>query len=112
MALSWTPAKKRGVPRMQFRSTCVAPGPGAGFGSFGDVAAMVVGAPPGMSRTELYRQGMRGMGDAGLLDSLVGGKLTAVSAQLSAVERALKISTAASVVAGAIALASLLLRRK
>jgi hypothetical protein len=51
---------------------------------------------------------MLGMGDGGILNTLTGGEYDRVSAQLDRLETALKISIAASVVAGAVALASFL----
>jgi hypothetical protein len=60
------------------------------------VSALVIGTPPGSRPGELWRQGMAGMGD-GLLDKLAGGTIATIQGQLSKVELALKISTAAAV---------------
>jgi hypothetical protein len=108
MALTWkTVRPKNALHKIPFRSSCA---PGSGMGTFGDVSAMVVGAPR-MPPGELYRRGMAGMGATNWIDTLTGGKITAISGQLASVERALKISTAASVVAGLVAVVSLLRRK-
>jgi len=108
MALMWKERRARHTP-FPYRSECET----AGMGRLGrGVQAIVVGTPRGLPRHELWRQGMRGMGAGGLLDKVTGGAFSSVQGQLGDVERALKISTYASVASAAAVLISLWLRRK
>jgi hypothetical protein len=86
--------------RIRFRKDKLVPsGMQQAIGAMGDVGAIIVGG----RGSNLYAQGMRGMGGglAGPVEDLVnrstGGALSNVQTQLSQVELALKISTAAAV---------------
>jgi hypothetical protein len=65
----------------------------------GDLSALVIGAERGLPPGELWRRGMAGMGDegGGFLNTLTGGAVADISAKLTRVEFALKLSTAAAV---------------
>lgn len=71
----------------------------------GSVSALVIGAQTDLSPAELRRRGMASMGD-GLLETVgksFDSRITTIQGKLSDVETLLKISTAASVLAMAVA---------
>ena len=71
----------------------------------GGLEALLVGAPAGLPPGELWRQGMRGMGESlvgGWANALTGGAVANVGQQLARVEIALKVSTVAAIVSAAI----------
>lgn len=105
MALMWRKARPRNRPaELPHASEC------AGMGALGrGVQAIVVGTPRGLPRAALWRQGMRGMGAGGLLDKITGGAVTNVQGQLGQVERALRISTYASVVSAGVVVLGIVL---
>ena len=78
------------------------------------LSALVIGAPAGLPRGELWREGMRGMGDSstgGWLNNLTGGAVAGIAEKLARVETALKVSTGAAVATAALALFLALRRR-
>lgn len=77
--------------------------------------ALVIGTPSGMSQSELWRQGMAGMGAAApgnAIDTLTGGQLSKIANSLRSAETGLKLAVGASVFAGAAALLMLITNRR
>ncbi len=72
------------------------------------LSALVVGAPSGLPRGELWREGMADLGDESAtgawLNTVTGGAVADIAAKLARVETALKVSTAAALGSAALAL--------